>query len=214
MLLRSAERVRSATRVEFVCGVRAVRRARKDFESLTRIAASLSAALDDVAPLVTAQSERLKESDNARKKVEKELSSFRARELYDRATPDANGVRTIVIRDVATMDELRTLAQGAFEFQKAVVVGVLRSPPSVLLAASEDSQGATGGGWWTWWWVAAHGTGRRTGRHGARVARVSSRQSRVASELASTASIASVTRSTDSVSSVGSECSMFRPMFP
>jgi alanyl-tRNA synthetase len=139
VLLRSAEKVRSATRVEFVCGVRAVRRARKDFESLTRIATSLSAALDDVASLVAAQSERLKESDNARKKLEKELSSFRARELYDRATPDANGVRTIVIRDVATMDELRTLAQGAFEFQKAVVVGVLRSPPSVLLAASEDS---------------------------------------------------------------------------
>jgi alanyl-tRNA synthetase len=139
VLLRSAERVRSATRVEFVCGVRAVRRARKDFESLTRIATSLSAALDDVASLVAAQSERLKESDNARKKLEKELSSFRARELYDRATPDANGVRTIVIRDAATMDELRTLAQGAFEFQKVVVVGVLRSPPSVLLAASEDS---------------------------------------------------------------------------
>ncbi len=139
VLLRSAERVRSATRVEFVCGVRAVRRARKDFESLTRIATSLSAALDDVASLVAAQSERLKESDNARKKLEKELSSFRARELYDRATPDANGVRTIVIRDAATIDELRTLAQGAFEFQKVVVVGVLRSPPSVLLAASEDS---------------------------------------------------------------------------
>jgi alanyl-tRNA synthetase len=139
VLLRSAEKVRSATRVEFVCGVRAVRRARKDFESLTRIATSLSAALDDVASLVAAQSERLKESDNARKKLEKELSSFRARELYDRATPDANGVRTIVIRDAATMDELRTLAQGTFELQKVVVVGVLRSPPSVLLAASEDS---------------------------------------------------------------------------
>ena len=54
VLLRSAEKVRSATRVEFVCGVRAVRRARRDFESLTRIATSLSAALDDVASLVSA----------------------------------------------------------------------------------------------------------------------------------------------------------------
>jgi alanyl-tRNA synthetase len=139
VLLRSSEKVRNATRIEFVCGVRAVRRARKDFESLTRIATSLSASLDDVASLVTAQSDRLKESDNARKKLEKELSSFRARELYDRATPDGNGVRTIVIRDAASMDELRTLAQGAFELPRVVVVGVLRSPPSVLLAASEDS---------------------------------------------------------------------------
>jgi alanyl-tRNA synthetase len=139
VLLRSAEKVRNATRVEFVCGVRAVRRARKDFESLTRMATSLSAAIDDVASLVTAQSERLKESDNARKKLEKELSSFRARELYDRAVPNGNGVRTIVIRDAASMDELRTIAQGAFEFSRVVVVGALRSPPSVLLAASEDS---------------------------------------------------------------------------
>jgi len=139
MLLRSVEKVRNATRVEFVCGVRAVRRARRDFESLTRIATSLSAALDDVASLVTAQSERLKESDNARKKLEKELAPFRIRELYDRATTDASGTRTIVIRDAASMDELRTLAQGAFQFPRVVVVGVLRSPPSVLLAASEDS---------------------------------------------------------------------------
>jgi alanyl-tRNA synthetase len=139
VLLRSTEKVRNATRVEFVCGVRAVRRARRDFESLTRIASSLSAALDDVASLVSAQADRLKDSDNARKKLEKELSSFRARDLYDRATPDANGVRTIVIRDATTMDELRTLAQGALELQKVVVVGALRSPPSVLLASSADS---------------------------------------------------------------------------
>jgi alanyl-tRNA synthetase len=139
VLIRSAEKIRSATRVEFVCGVRAVRRARRDFESLTRIATSLSAGLDDVASLVTAQSERLKESDNARKRLEKELAPFRIRELYDRATPDATGMRTIVIRDVASMDELRTLAQGAFDFPRVVVIGMLRSPPSILLAASEDS---------------------------------------------------------------------------
>lgn len=139
VLLRSAEKIRNATRVEFVCGVRAVRRARRDFESLTRIATSLSAALDDVVSLVSAQSERLKESDNARKKLEKELAPFRVRDLYDRATVNADGTRTIVIRDAASMDELRTLAQGAFGFPRVVVVGVLRSPPSVLLAASDDS---------------------------------------------------------------------------
>ena len=139
VLLRSVEKIRNATRVEFVCGARAVRRARRDFESLTRIATSLSAALDDVASLVTAQSDRLKDSDNARKKLEKELAGFRARELYDHAVPGADGVRTIVIRDAGSMDELRALAQGAFEFSKVVVVGVLRSPPSVLVAASEDS---------------------------------------------------------------------------
>jgi len=139
VLLRSVEKVRKSTRIEFVCGLRAVRRARKDFESLAAIGASLSASLDDAAGLVAAQSERLKEGDNARKKLEKDLAVFRARERYDAATVDANGVRTIVVRDAGSIDELRALAQAAFSLSKVVVVGALNSPPSVLVAASEDS---------------------------------------------------------------------------
>src|SRR6185369_2768592 len=57
ILLRSIEKVRKATRVEFLCGERAVRRARRDYESLVSIATSLSASIDDVASLVTAQSD-------------------------------------------------------------------------------------------------------------------------------------------------------------
>jgi len=139
VLLRSVEKVRKSTRIEFVCGLRAVRRARKDFESLAAIGASLSASLDDAAGLVAAQSERLKEGDNARKKLEKDLAVFRARERYDAATADASGVRTIVVRDAGSIDELRALAQAAFALPKVVVVGALNSPPSVLVAASEDS---------------------------------------------------------------------------
>ena len=139
VLLRSVEKVRKSTRIEFVCGLRAVRRARKDFESLAAIGASLSASLDDAAGLVAAQSERLKEGDNARKKLEKDLAVFRARERYDVATADASGVRTIVVRDAGSIDELRALAQASFALPKVVVVGALNSPPSVLVAASEDS---------------------------------------------------------------------------
>ena len=93
---RRRRRFGRATRVEFVCGARAIRRARRDFESLTKIAGSLSASLDDAPSLVAAQAERLKEGDTARKKLEKELATYRARELYDAATPAADGVRTIV----------------------------------------------------------------------------------------------------------------------
>jgi alanyl-tRNA synthetase len=139
VLLRSTERVRKTTRVEFVCGTRAVARARRDFESLSQIAASLSASLDDVASLVGAQSERAKENDNARKRLEKELASFRARERYDATMPDARGLRTIVIRDAESIDELRSLAQAAFALPLVVVIGALATPPSVLLASSEDS---------------------------------------------------------------------------
>ena len=139
ILLRSVEKVRKSTRVEFVCGQRAVSRARRDYEAIVGIATSLSASIDDAPSLVSAQSDRLKEADNARKKLEKDLAGYRVRERYDAASADADGVRTLVIRDATSIDELRVVAQAAFALAKVVVIGALTNPPSVLLASSEDS---------------------------------------------------------------------------
>jgi alanyl-tRNA synthetase len=139
VLVRSSERIRKATRIEFVCGRRAVRRARKDFETLTAIASSLSASLDDAASVVAMQAERLKESDSARKKAAQELAGYRARERYEAAADDENGVKRIVIRDAATMDDARAIAQAAFSLPKVVVIGAVATPPSILVAASDDS---------------------------------------------------------------------------
>lgn len=139
VLVRSNEKIRKATRIEFVCGQRAVSRARRDFETLSGIASSLSASLDDAASIVATQAERLKDSESARKKVGQELASYRARERYDAAAADENGVKRIVIRDAPTMDDARNLAQAAFSLTKVVVIGAIATPPSVLVAASEDS---------------------------------------------------------------------------
>jgi alanyl-tRNA synthetase len=139
VLLRSVEKVRKTIRIEFVCGQRAIRQARRDYEALGKIAASLSASPDDAAELVAGQAERLKDADNARKRLEKELATYRVRERYDAAAPDSSGVRTIVIRDAASMDDVRTLAQAAFALPRVVVIGTLSNPPSVLVASSEDS---------------------------------------------------------------------------
>lgn len=139
VLLRGVERVRKATRVEFLCGARAVRRARRDYESLVKLAASMSASIDDAPSLAVSQAERLKENDNARKRLEKELATYRMRERYDAAPLDAAGVRTVVIRDAESMDDAKALAQAAFALSRVVVIGALLRPPSVLVAASEDS---------------------------------------------------------------------------
>lgn len=139
ILLRSVERVRKTSRVEFVCGHRAVRRARRDYESLVQIAGSLSSAIDDAASVVATQSDRLKEAESARKKLEKEVAGARARERYDAAVPNAAGVRVMVVRDTSSIDELRTFAQATLSLPKAAVVGALTSPPSLFMSASEDS---------------------------------------------------------------------------
>src|SRR5438067_2894465 len=138
ILVRKVDRVRKSARVEFVCGLRAVRRARADFEALGSIAASLSASLDDAPTLVSAQSEQLRTLESARKRMERELAGFRARALYDAAATDARGVR-VVRHDAVAMDELRGLAQALVALPRVALVGTIAQPPSLLLATSEDS---------------------------------------------------------------------------
>ena len=138
ILIRKVERIRKSTRVEFVCGLRAVRRARADFEALTRIATSLSASLDDAPALVASQSEQLRAMENERRRMERELAGFRARELYDATSPTASGLR-VVRRDARSMDELRVLAQALSTMPRVALVGTIAEPPSLLLATSEDT---------------------------------------------------------------------------
>ena len=138
LLIRKVERVRKSARLEFVCGLRAVRRARTDFEALTKIATSMSASLDDAAALVASQGEQLRSAENERRRLERELAVHRARELYDAARPDGQG-RRIVRHDAGGMDELRTLAQAIVALPKSVLVGTISDPPSLLLATAEDT---------------------------------------------------------------------------
>ena len=44
LLIRKLDKVRGNVRIEFLCGMRAVRRARRDFEALSRIARLFSVA--------------------------------------------------------------------------------------------------------------------------------------------------------------------------
>src|ERR1019366_3408712 len=76
ILLRRTEKIRQSVRVEFVCGGRAVRRARADFEALGRIAQLFSAPLGAVAPLVGAQLEGGEGGEKARRKLELDLAAY------------------------------------------------------------------------------------------------------------------------------------------
>jgi len=140
VLIRKAEKVRQNVRVEFLCGGRAVARARADYEALNRIAQLLSASLDDVAGMVAAQLEAARAADKSRRKLELELAAYQGRELYAAAAPGADGVRRISRRAArGSLEELRALAQNFTAQPRAVFLAALNDPPSVLLAASEDA---------------------------------------------------------------------------
>jgi alanyl-tRNA synthetase len=140
ILVRKLEKIRQSVRVEFLCGGRAVRRARNDFQSLTAAAQSFSSPLDDVPSLVAAQLETSRAAEKLRRKLESDLATYQGRELYQATPPGPDGIRRVVRRaQRGSLEELRALAQSFTADTKAVFIAALSDPPSVLLAASADA---------------------------------------------------------------------------
>ena len=140
VVVRKLDKVRQATRVEFLCGGRAVRRARADYEALYKTAQLFRAQLDEVPALVAVQLESAGTHEKARRKLEIDLAGYQGRELYDGTAPGADGMRRVVRRlERGSLEELRALAQSFTAQSKAVFVAGLADPPSVLLAVSADA---------------------------------------------------------------------------
>jgi alanyl-tRNA synthetase len=146
IVLRTTERMRKQTRIEFLCGARVVRQARSDFETLSGIALSMKASVAEAPALVAAQGEQLRDALSVRKRLEGELAVFQARELYDGTTPNAKGVHvTFNRRDKGSVDDIRALALAFASQPKAVFVATVASPATILVASSDDSGIDAGG---------------------------------------------------------------------
>jgi alanyl-tRNA synthetase len=140
ILIRKAERVKKNVRLEFLCGMRAVRRARGDLDLLTRLAGQFSAAAADLPALVEAQRAELKGTAASRRELEEDLAAFRARDLYAASTPDGSGVRSIVVpEETGPIDRLRPLARAVAGMPRALFVGWTADPPALMVATSADS---------------------------------------------------------------------------
>jgi alanyl-tRNA synthetase len=140
ILIQKADRVRKTVRLEFLCGARAVRRARADHDLVTRLGALFSAAPDELPALVESQRAELKATAAACRELELELDGLRARELYAAATPDAAGVRWVAVPHGRTIERQRGLGQAIAALPRAVFVGTTSSPAGLVVAASADSE--------------------------------------------------------------------------
>ncbi len=140
ILLRKMEKIRNQTRVEFLCGGRAVGRARADYEALARAAQLFSAPLDSVPAMLAEHLETARAAEKSRRKVELDLAAYKGRELYRDTAPAADGFRRVWERAGAgNLEDLRALAQNFTAQSKAVFLAALNDPPSALLAVSEDA---------------------------------------------------------------------------
>jgi alanyl-tRNA synthetase len=138
VLVRGTERIRGNVRLEFVCGLRAVRQARSDYSALASMARTFSCALDELPKVVSSQAERLAEADKLRRKSAAELAAYRGRELHVSSAPAASGIRVQVRRYAVLDEDVRAESQAFTSGGRAALVAWCEAPPSVLLAVSAD----------------------------------------------------------------------------
>jgi alanyl-tRNA synthetase len=101
-LLRKTEKVRQGTRVEFVCGNRAVRMARRDYIALSEAAALFSAQLWDVPEQIRKSGEEGKRLRKQKEEALDELAEVMARAALH-SQPEIAG-RKIIVRVFSDRD--------------------------------------------------------------------------------------------------------------
>ncbi|MFY9645602.1 MAG: alanyl-tRNA editing protein [Terriglobales bacterium] len=132
IILRKTEKVRQGTRVEFVCGARAVRMARRDYAALTEAAALFSAQLWDAPEQIRKSLEDSKLLRKQKDDALEELAGLMALSALQ-AQAETNG-RKIVVRVFSDRD----INFAKLFAQKVTGAG---APAIALVASSVGSPG-------------------------------------------------------------------------
>lgn len=161
LLIRRTEKVKQGIRVEFVCGLRAIRIARRDYQALNSTATLLSVHPWELPEQIRKLIEDNKASQKAQQRVLRELAEFQAVQLLAEA-PEKDGVKFVTgffaERDLTF---IKTLTQKITASQTAVALlacGGAQSPlvfaqtpglqgdMSALMKAVVQRLGTRGGG--------------------------------------------------------------------
>ncbi len=138
VLTRKVEKMRGNMRVEFVCGSRALRRAREDFRLLSEIGRALSASFEKAPEFIASSAVRLKALEKSNQRLASELAVREGRELHAASTAGPGGLRRALQRG-AVDEAMRARGQAFTAAGKALFLAICEEPPSLLLAASADS---------------------------------------------------------------------------
>ncbi|HWF04434.1 MAG TPA: DHHA1 domain-containing protein [Candidatus Angelobacter sp.] len=85
ILLRKAEKVKQGVRVEFVCGLRAVNAARRDYTTLTEASSLFSSHIYDLPEQARKSLAEAKAADKAQHKLLEEIASLNAEQMLAQA---------------------------------------------------------------------------------------------------------------------------------
>ena len=142
VLAGKTEKIRGTTRIEFVCGNRALRRARADNRLVASIGRALSVPPEQTPELLAGLIEKNKSLEKTTQRLATELARREGKDLYLAAEPGPDGIRRIIQRgpiDDAMRARAQAFVSSAAAGEKAVFLAVCDQPPALLLAASADS---------------------------------------------------------------------------
>jgi alanyl-tRNA synthetase len=88
ILLRKTEKVKQGVRVEFVCGLRAVAIARKDYTALTEAAGILSAHIHELPQQIRKQQEEARTAAKSQQKLLEEIAELEAERMLASLAPE------------------------------------------------------------------------------------------------------------------------------
>jgi alanyl-tRNA synthetase len=138
VLTGKTDKIRGLVRVEFVCGVRALRRARSDHRLLAAIGRAVALPPDQAPERIAALIEQNKALEKERQRLAAELARREGRELYQATAADRTGLHRVEQR-TSIDDAVRIRAQAFASGERALFLAVSEQPPALLLAVSADS---------------------------------------------------------------------------
>lgn len=135
IVTRKLERTKGLTRVEFVCGGRALRCARQNFNVLSESAQLFSTGLENVPELITKQTQELREAGKGLQKLTEELAVLQAAQQWQQA-PEKDGVRVVqCLFESTDGKKAKVFAHAVAKHPNAIaLVGVKGTPTGLFFA--------------------------------------------------------------------------------
>ena len=139
--IRKVERTKGLTRVEFVCGRRALSWARQDYAILSEAAQFLSTGLENVPEMIAKQVQDLHEVSKSLQKLVEDLAGFEAAQLWEQA-PENGGLRVVQCVLASTEGKKARLIAHAVAKQAAAIalVGVRGTPAGLFFSQSPGAK--------------------------------------------------------------------------
>jgi alanyl-tRNA synthetase len=129
IVLRKTEKVRQGVRIEFVCGLRAVNTARRDFATLTEAAALFSTHIWGLPQQIGKTQQEIKAAQKAQHRLLEEVAELKAERLFQSAQDF--GTQKLIVQFFADRD---------LTFIKMLAQKLTRNPATVALLACAGEQ--------------------------------------------------------------------------